>query len=83
MEALDLEEQMKWKMMFCGHEECCRTESIAAIEPLMYVVSRVIATCTPSSEHMYVSSIVLLSSSSLLLLTSSLLLIMEAQFGEL
>lgn len=40
------EEVMKWKIMFCGHEECWRMESIAAIDPRMYVASRVIATWT-------------------------------------
>lgn len=41
--VLELEEHTKWKNVFCGHEECWRTEKIAAIEPLMYVVSSVIA----------------------------------------
>lgn len=61
--------------MFCGHDECWRTERIAAMEPRMYVVSSVIATWTASSEHMYLS----LSLS----VVSSLLWVMEGQFGEL
>ena len=76
-----LEEQTKWKKMFWGHEECWRTLRIAAMEPRMYVVSRVIATCTASSEHMYLSS--LLSSILLSLVLSSVSSVMEGQFGEL
>lgn len=52
-----LEEQTKWKKTFCGHEECWRTERIAAIEPRMYVVSSVIATWTASSAHTFECSV--------------------------
>lgn len=45
-----LEEQTKWKKMFCGHEECWRIDKIAAMEPRMYVVSSVIATWTVCFE---------------------------------
>lgn len=48
-DALAVAVVTKWKMLFSGHEECCRTERIAAIEPRMYWVSRVIATWTAPS----------------------------------
>lgn len=67
-DALAEAEATKWKNMFSGQEECWRTERIAAIEPRMYWVSRVIATCTAPIEQ--TSS---LSSS----------LFMEGQSGEL
>lgn len=51
---------MKWNMVFSGHEECWRTERIAAIEPRRYFMSNVIATWTASSEHM-TSSVVICS----------------------
>lgn len=44
-------EETKWKATFSGHEECWRMERIAAIEPRMYWVSRVIATWTTASEQ--------------------------------
>ena len=53
--VLSLEEHTKWKKVFWGHEECWRTERIAAMDPRMYVVSSVIATWTASSEHMLCS----------------------------
>lgn len=71
----EFEEQTKWKMMFCGHDECWRTERIAAMEPRMYVVSNVIATWTASSEQIYVSV-----SCSVSVSDDS---VMVAQFGEL
>lgn len=39
-------EATKWKIVFCGQEECWRTDRIAAIDPRMYIASRVIATWT-------------------------------------
>lgn len=53
--VLSLEEHTKWKKVFWGHEECWRTERIAAMEPRMYVVSSVIATWTASSEELNMS----------------------------
>lgn len=74
-DALALAEATKWKAMFWGQEECWRTERIAAMEPRMYALSRVIATWTASSEQKMCSS----SPSS----NSNSMLLMEGQSGEL
>jgi hypothetical protein len=34
-EALAEAEATKWKAMFWGHEVCCKTERIAAMDPRM------------------------------------------------
>lgn len=80
-DALAEAEATKWKMVFCGQEECWRTERIAAIEPRMYMASRVIATWTALSEHISLSCCSSgFVSCSLLRLVSTM---MEGQSGEL
>ena len=78
-DALGEAEATKWKIMFWGQEECWRTERMAATEPLMYAVSRVMATWTARSEHMY-PPLPASSSSSSSLFSSSM---REGQSGEL
>lgn len=34
-DSLEEVDVMKWKFMFCGHDVCCKTEKIAAIDPRM------------------------------------------------
>lgn len=48
-DALAETEATKWNIVFCGQEECWRTDRMAAIDPRMYMASSVIATWTALS----------------------------------
>ena len=39
----DDDEAKKWKTTFSGHEVCWTMDRMAAIDPLMYAISKVIA----------------------------------------